>query len=365
MILGAPGSGKTTTLLELAQVLIERAQNSNESIPILLNLSSWKDDKQKIKDWIVADLRRKYGVRQDIGQKWLENEIILPFLDGLDELASERQEKCVQRLNEFLKPENWFGACVVCSRTEEYQVYSSRLNLNSSITLQSLSQKQIQDYVLSTEGLEFWELIKEDANLLELAKNPLLLNIILLSAQEIFFDNWQQLTSSEKRLEHLFKAYIQRMLTRPYTGKKPEKTLYWLSWLAQTLIEENDTEFFIEKMQPNWLTNKSEVFAYCLPLNFVYLLSIVSCLTFFYHEFSSPILTFFPFSFIHNNELIKLILYCLICGFIISLFSSFTLNLFWLTKIRFLETFNLRFSWVQALEKSQRYKLKWILFSLF
>ena len=59
LILGAPGSGKTTTLLQLAQVLINRAQEDiNQPIPVLLNLSSWQDDKQSIKDWIIGDLKK-------------------------------------------------------------------------------------------------------------------------------------------------------------------------------------------------------------------------------------------------------------------------------------------------------------------
>ena len=70
LILGAPGSGKTTTLLQLAQELISRARDdSNQPIPVLLNLSSWKEDKQSIKDWIIDDLKQKYGVRKDIGKK--------------------------------------------------------------------------------------------------------------------------------------------------------------------------------------------------------------------------------------------------------------------------------------------------------
>ncbi|MEG4272023.1 MULTISPECIES: CHAT domain-containing protein [unclassified Microcoleus] len=63
LILGAPGSGKTTTLLELAQELIKRAENdASEPIPVLFNLSSWKDDNQTIAQWLIQELKDKYGV---------------------------------------------------------------------------------------------------------------------------------------------------------------------------------------------------------------------------------------------------------------------------------------------------------------
>ncbi len=57
LILGAPGAGKTTTLLELAQALIPKAENEPDyPIPVLFNLSSWKDDRQSLTDWLVAEL---------------------------------------------------------------------------------------------------------------------------------------------------------------------------------------------------------------------------------------------------------------------------------------------------------------------
>jgi len=57
LILGNPGSGKTTTLLRLAKTLIEKAEKDpNEPIPLLFNLSRWRDEKQLIRDWMVDEL---------------------------------------------------------------------------------------------------------------------------------------------------------------------------------------------------------------------------------------------------------------------------------------------------------------------
>ena len=42
LILGAPGSGKTNTLLELARTLIEKAEiDRSKPVPVVFNLSSW------------------------------------------------------------------------------------------------------------------------------------------------------------------------------------------------------------------------------------------------------------------------------------------------------------------------------------
>ena len=54
LILGAPGAGKTTTMLDLAQSLIDKAiQDSSYPIPALFNLSSWKNPRQSIPTWLV------------------------------------------------------------------------------------------------------------------------------------------------------------------------------------------------------------------------------------------------------------------------------------------------------------------------
>lgn len=53
LILGSPGSGKTTTQLELALSLIRRAEEqASYPIPVLFNLSSWKNDRQPITEWL-------------------------------------------------------------------------------------------------------------------------------------------------------------------------------------------------------------------------------------------------------------------------------------------------------------------------
>ena len=57
IILGEPGSGKTTTLLQLVEHLIKRAEaNHNERVPIVLNLSRWKKN-QLLSEWMVESLQ--------------------------------------------------------------------------------------------------------------------------------------------------------------------------------------------------------------------------------------------------------------------------------------------------------------------
>jgi hypothetical protein len=100
LILGIPGAGKTTTLLHLARDLVGRAEtDADKPMPVLLDLSSWKDDGQPIASWLVAELHRVYRVRKDHGQRLLDEHSLLPLLDGLDELEPTRLEQCVRAIN--------------------------------------------------------------------------------------------------------------------------------------------------------------------------------------------------------------------------------------------------------------------------
>lgn len=86
LILGAPGAGKTTTLLQLAQELVKRAEtDTRKPMPVLLNLSSWKDDSQTIASSLVDGMHVKYGIRKDISQRWLDERSLLTLgieIDG-------------------------------------------------------------------------------------------------------------------------------------------------------------------------------------------------------------------------------------------------------------------------------------------
>jgi hypothetical protein len=264
LILGAPGAGKTTTQLELAQELIKRAEEQPDyPVPVLLNLSSWKDDRQSLTDWLMAELKSKYGVSIKLGKEWINNHQLLPLLDGLDELESQRQELCVYAINQFLAGETRPLYLVVCSRIEEYNNYATQLQLNGAIYLQPLTTNQICDYLTSINYIKLWSTISNDLDLLELVKIPLILSITVLASQEISVESWQHLNSTADRIQYLLDAYVGRMLTRDinsraYLKNKPpnaSKTGMWLVWLAQQMQRESKTEFLIEEMQPSLLKN--------------------------------------------------------------------------------------------------------------
>jgi hypothetical protein len=273
LVLGNPGAGKTTTMLDLAATLVQRANDDpDEPIPVIFNLSSWRDSQQSLTEWMWSFLKEhtKFSIRKDLWKSWLEEKKIIPLLDGLDELPPERQEPAVKAINNWLQSEEGAPRLLVCSRREEYELYNSKLNLNGTICLSPLTTGQIQHYLASLEMEHLWKTLQHDADLLELVRTPLLLSVSILANDAFDLTQWQRLSTTQERLDYLLDVYIVRRLHKSIErnvyppGKEPtgKQTRHWLVWLAQQLQAQSEDEFLIEKMQPTCLNQKPQYLSY-------------------------------------------------------------------------------------------------------
>lgn len=270
LILGQPGAGKTTTLLHLAKTLVEKAEeDSSYPIPILFNLSSWKDEKQSIRDWMVGELRSKYGVSSKWGQQWVMERIVLPLLDGLDEVAPGRQEICVKRINELLEGESAPLYTVVCSRITEYENYETPLHLGGAVYVQKLGNLQIEDYLTKLERSDLWQFVARNTTLLELVRTPFFLNIAVIIYPKGEAEQWQNFQIYTHQIQDFLDAYVERMLHRDLENyayikqsiPSNRQTHKWLTCLAKSMEQTHETEFLIEGMQYYMLpVNKQETY---------------------------------------------------------------------------------------------------------
>jgi len=177
LILGEPGSGKTTTLLSMARDMLDRAQaDMHQPIPVIFNLSSfWRREKKTFADWLVAELQGQYQVPSQIARSWITSQELLLLLDGLDEVTY--MPLCVQAIAQFSQQ---YGRTemVVTTRLREYEMLPQRLKLQGAIVLQPLTPEAVQEYLAGAEmaGLNTW--LQSDKKLQELVTTPLMLQAI-------------------------------------------------------------------------------------------------------------------------------------------------------------------------------------------
>ena len=220
LILGEPGSGKTTTLLELVKdliITIETEEYSAQPIPVVFPLSTWGETKSDLADWLVEELVTKYHIPRRVGRPWLQEHWILPLLDGLDEVNETVRASCVEAINKF-EEEYGLAGVAVCCRTKEYTDLPVRLKLNGAVTLLPLSNEQVDTYLKKLGyQLDFLrQYLAQDNQLLTLAQKPFLLSLMCLAFQGGLADLpiKKAAGSLDEMRKYLIDAYIERMFRR-------------------------------------------------------------------------------------------------------------------------------------------------------
>lgn len=254
LILGNPGAGKSTLLYELASDLLSLAEADKEQkIPVIFTLASWAVEQKPLAEWMVEVLKHEYREPPKIAQAWVKSGLLLPLLDGLDEVERSHRDACVEAIKTYCQEHDVF--LVVSCRREEYEELEKRVQLNAAVMVQPLTPAQIDEYLANAKGqLEAVRLaLHDDPTLQELAASPLLLSVIALAYRGMPVDDLLT-TPPEERQQHIFDTYINRMLTRKRSNNfRPEQAIRWLGWLAIQMRRQSQTEFYLEQMQPDWL----------------------------------------------------------------------------------------------------------------
>lgn len=260
LILGEPGSGKTTELLYLAKDLLQRAhEDDNQPIPLILELSTFNTRKgQKLSEWIFGTVNRQYGVSVSVTKQWLEQDDILLLLDGLDELGAEKQQDCIQTINTFLRERARYGL-VVCCRQEEYETGKVILDsLNGAVCIEPLKDEQIQEFFKALDRSYMWQQVRANSTLLAFARVPLFLSLLVVVYKG------KPITSESELLDAFIIEKLKKEDTETYSSDKrapsSDQTLIYLRWLARHLENSKKTEFLIEDLQPNLLRSEQPEF---------------------------------------------------------------------------------------------------------
>jgi NACHT domain len=129
VVLGSPGSGKTALLIRLVlDLLVHRRDAAREPVPVLLPLASWNPAEQDLHAWLLRRLAIDHPALAgpapfaigglSLGEALLTQRLLLPILDGLDEMPPDRRRRALSAINDAL---HGGDRLVVSCRIEDYR----------------------------------------------------------------------------------------------------------------------------------------------------------------------------------------------------------------------------------------------------
>lgn len=240
LLLGAPGAGKTITLLHYGRdAVVARMQDPKRPLPILGIIPTWDAGKQPpLVDWLA----KSYGAPPDT-KAIIESGGALLLLDGLDELGGEREDPETQErydprarfmtaladvveADRRVRPVETLRSgtpgithqssltgnqILVTCRPQDYAAIGEKIKLKGAVTLKPLEPSQVQTYLSQQPHL--LDAITQDERLGEMLETPLLLSLFAFAYQDMSEAERQQF----KNLQHagdvrdkIFEAYIRK-----------------------------------------------------------------------------------------------------------------------------------------------------------
>ncbi len=206
VLLGGPGSGKTTALQQMAFTSLRK----KSFVPVYFNLAGYSGE--TLPEIIASVVAKFSGERMNLDsvEGSLEKGKFLLLFDGFNEAVGETSIKLekvdrgslvLDAIKTFSRkyPANRF---VVACRTTHDPMQALAFK---AVVLQPLSGEMIESYLKSSHGpANFTREIKKNKSLFELASNPLLLNMMLIVFLE---DSFSGQTKSE-----LYRSFLERLL---------------------------------------------------------------------------------------------------------------------------------------------------------
>ncbi|MFE2277883.1 NACHT domain-containing protein [Streptomyces sp. NPDC059454] len=274
VVLGGPGSGKTVAATQLMAHLMDGWQDG-DPVPVRIPLSTWNTE-LKLVEWLSGYLKERGLVRSKaVARQLLDDRLVLPILDGLDEMdppgvppAKTRALRALRRLNREYDGRTGRAPLVVVCRADRYNALKSKERLEHAtvVTLQPLSSDQQLAFLGRSgqdetgEWLPEWRRLAEaltwtgtPRGLARVLDTPWRMALLTTAYTERDEHDYRPLRSPDALLAmpldavpaHLLGLYVRAAASthnqRPDAGRRrdPAKVEEWLTTLAGHLREDH------------------------------------------------------------------------------------------------------------------------------
>ncbi|MFH8452434.1 NACHT domain-containing protein [Streptomyces fungicidicus] len=277
VVLGGPGSGKTVAATQLMAHLMD-VRKDGDPVPVRIPLSTWNTE-LTLAEWLSGYLKESGLVRSKaVARQLLDDRLVLPILDGLDEMdppgvppAKTRALKALRRLNREYDGRTGRAPLVVVCRTDRYNALKSKERLEHAtvVTLQRLSSDQQLAFLGRScqdetgEWLPEWRRFAEaltwtgtPRGLARVLGTPWRMALLTTAYTERDEDDYRPLRHPDALLampldavpDHLLGLYTHAAAStynrRPEAGRRrdPAKVEEWLTTLAGHLRDDHQPD---------------------------------------------------------------------------------------------------------------------------
>ncbi|WP_189864788.1 NACHT and WD40 repeat domain-containing protein [Streptomyces poonensis] len=284
VVLGEPGAGKTVLALMLTLgLLADGRREPGGPVPVLVPVSTWDPICTSLDDWLVRRLAEAYYAgRTEIPYTLLRHGLLLPVLDGLDEIPEAARRTAVRALNHALGLER---PVILTCRSVEYEdvlrAGSPALHRAPVVEITPVGAEDAVRYLTDVswpDGTD-WEPVYQqlrtapDSSLARALSTPLMISLARTVYERCGGEPGEladatRFGSRHAVEDHLTERFVDAAYTsdplpsgRPAdseggTGPDPQKAREWLTFLALYLHRhrERDLSWWLmsERLRSPW-----------------------------------------------------------------------------------------------------------------
>jgi hypothetical protein len=209
VVVGEPGYGKTLLTIQLVlQILHARTKVDppDKKLPVPVSVAGWDGD-EDLPTWLAKRLKEEWHLGSAIGRALIRRHLILPVLDGLDEVGARRDEKeqLKRQLSVLRRLNSSYGATrgtrpvpiIMTCRTQDYRPLRKEEGglVNAAVVeVQPLNRTLIMNYlstrfdpartVHSADGAQWLEFVRKvgdgpEGNLEKCLQSPWFLSLAI------------------------------------------------------------------------------------------------------------------------------------------------------------------------------------------